>query len=326
MFAVDWDRDAAATYKQNFPDAEVAERDIQDLETREVGEVLESADSIRLFAGCAPCQPFANHQHRPVDRDSRTFLLLEFLRFITDLQPELVFIENVPGMQRMSTSQGPFARFQKELSKKYEVDYDIVSSADYGVPQMRRRLVLLASRLGKINIPPPTHGPDTLQPYSTVRQWIGSMPRIEAGREHPTISHHKAGRLSDLNIERINATPEGGDRRNWPPELLPDCHRGDFKGHTDVYGRMSWDKLAPTLTTKCISYSNGRFGHPEQNRAISVREAACLQTFPESFRFTGPATSQARQIGNAVPVILAKRFGQHIVEHVNSHLHTAGAR
>ena len=123
-------------------------------------------------------------------------------------------------------------------------------------------------------------------------------------------------RLSKLNLARIRATPEGGDRRDWPKHLWPDCHQGGFQGHTDVYGRLRWDKTAPALTTKCISYSNGRFGHPDQDRALSAREAARLQTFPIEFRFTGSLASQARQIGNAVPVALARRFGHHLMEHV----------
>ena len=121
--------------------------------------------------------------------------------------------------------------------------------------------------------------------------------------------------LSRLNLARIRATPEGGDRRNWPEDLWPDCHRGGFDGHTDVYGRLSWDKPAPTLTTKCISYSNGRFGHPEQDRALSAREAARLQTFPTGFQFFGSLASQAKQIGNAVPVVLARHFGHHLMQH-----------
>ncbi len=195
------------------------------------------------------------------------------------------------------------------------MSYDTISSADYGVPQTRRRLVLVASKLAPIAIPPPTHGPATGEPHSTVREWIGSLPPIADGRQEPEADSHRAMRLSRLNLERIRATPEGGDRRDWPQRLWPDCHRGGFDGHTDVYGRLSWDKPAPTLTTKCISYSNGRFGHPSQDRALSAREAARLQTFSASFQFAGSLTAQARQIGNAVPVVLARHFGRHLVDH-----------
>ena len=315
--AIDWDVDAAATFRLNFPTTAVIESDIHDLEIDEVQDALPPmGDQVRLFAGCAPCQPFAGHRHAPTYRDGRSFLLLEFLRFIESLNPDLIFVENVPGMGRLSASQGPFVEFVDEVSKTHHLAYGTVSSADYGVPQTRRRLLLVASRLGPIELPAPTHGPGTGQPHTTVRDWIEDLPPIAAGDEDLHVSSHRAMRLSKLNLARIRATPEGGDRRDWPRRLWPDCHQGGFQGHTDVYGRLRWDKTAPALTTKCISYSNGRFGHPDQDRALSAREAARLQTFPTEFRFTGSLASQARQIGNAVPVALARRFGHHLMEHV----------
>ena len=318
--AIDWDPDAAETFRQNFPSTTVIEQDIRQIEVDEVDTVLaHSRGSITLFAGCAPCQPFAGHRHAATGHDSRSLLLLEFLRFVKALNPELIFVENVPGMQRLSTSHGPFGEFVNEVSKTHHVSYETISSADYGVPQTRRRLVLVASRLGEIDIPPPTHGPATGNPHSTVRDWISTLPPIAAARDEPSDSSHKAMRLSGLNLERIRATPEGGDRRDWPSHLWPDCHRGGFEGHTDVYGRLSWDKPAPTLTTKCISYSNGRFGHPSRDRALSAREAARLQTFPAGFEFAGSLTSQAKQIGNAVPVVLARHFGRHLMQHAATH-------
>ena len=314
--AVDWDPDAAATFRMNFPATAVIERDIHGLDAGEIQAALPpSRDPVRLFAGCAPCQPFAGHRHAPAHCDGRSFLLLEFLRFVQSLEPELIFVENVAGMQRLSAAQGPFAEFVDEVSRTHHVAYDTISSADYGVPQTRRRLVLLASRLGPIGMPAPTHGPGAEHPHTTVREWISDLPPLAAGCEHPDVSSHRTMRLSRLNLARIRATPEGGDRRDWPRHLWPDCHQGGFGGHTDVYGRLSWDKKAPALTTRCISYSNGRFGHPDQDRALSVREAARLQTFPIEFRFTGSLASQARQIGNAVPVALARRFGHHLMEH-----------
>ena len=314
--AIDWDADAAATFRLNFPKTAVVERDIRDLEEDEVQAALQlSGDQIMLFAGCAPCQPFAGHRHEPTNHDDRSFLLLEFLRFVQSLEPDLIFVENVAGMQRVSASQGPFAEFVGEVSRTHHVAYDTIASADYGVPQTRKRLVLVASRLGPIDMPAPTHGPTTEHSHTTVSDWISDLPPLTAGNEDPDVSSHRAMRLSSLNLARIRATPEGGDRRDWPRRLWPDCHRGGFDGHTDVYGRLSWDKKAPALTTKCISYSNGRFGHPDQDRALSAREAARLQTFPIEFRFTGSLASQARQIGNAVPVALARRFGHHLMEH-----------
>ncbi|MDE0133311.1 MAG: DNA cytosine methyltransferase [Acidimicrobiaceae bacterium] len=317
VFATDWDEEAVQTFKLNFPDVKAVQRDIRELATEEVVSVMPPADeAIRLLAGCAPCQPFAGHRNAATGEDKRSDLVLELLRFVEALCPQLVFVENVPGMRRASRSAGPFMEFVEVLKKTHRVAFDTISCADYGVPQTRRRLVLIASSLGEIDVPTPTHGQSTDQPHVTVRDAIHSLPHSVNAPESSAISSHRAMRLTPLNRKRIKATPEGGDRRNWPKHLWPDCHRAGFGGHTDVYGRLSWDKPAPTLTTKCISYSNGRFGHPSEHRAITAREAARLQTFHDSFEFAGGLTSQARQIGNAVPVLLARRFGQHFVEHV----------
>lgn len=316
VFATDWDEEAVQTFKLNFPGVKAVQRDIRELPTEEVVSVMPPADkAIRLLAGCAPCQPFAGHRNAATHEDERSDLVLELLRFVEALSPQLVFVENVPGMRRASRSDGPLMEFVEVLGKTHHVAFDTISCADYGVPQTRRRLVLIASSLGEIDLPTPTHGPWADQPHVTVRDAIHSLPHNVEAPEAAAISSHKAMRLTQLNRERIEATPEGGDRRNWPKRLWPDCHSGGFGGHTDVYGRLSWDKLAPTLTTKCISYSNGRFGHPSEHRAITAREAARLQTFTDSFEFAGGLTSQARQIGNAVPVLLARQFGQHFMDH-----------
>lgn len=135
------------------------------------------------------------------------------------------------------------------------------------------------------------------------------MPPIKAGEKHLLDEHHEAARLMPLTLERIQATPEGGGRADWPDRLQLDCHR-NYTGHSDVYGRLAYNQIASTLTTRCTSYSNGRFGHPTQDRAISVREASRLQTFPKNYKFSGAMGSKAKQIGNAVPPLLAQRFGE----------------
>ena len=244
-----------------------------------------------LFCGCAPCQPFSkqNTTHPERDADDRIPLLLEFLRFIRRCEPDIVFVENVPGIQKPSPDTEPFNEFLQGLKDAGygKPDYDAVPLKRYGVPQGRRRLLLLASRHGRVELPPKTHGPGTGNPeYITVRDCIGDLPAIAAGAEHSRVPNHRAAGLSSLNLERIRATPEGGGHGGWPEDLRLDCHR-EFEGYSDVYGRMSWDRPASGLTTRCISYSNGRFGHPEQNRAISLREAACLQTFPMDYEFAG---------------------------------------
>ena len=321
---LDNDEDAAASFKLNFPDASFILDGIERVRPKDLyGTIERTRDYPLLFSACAPCQPFSKQNQgrvKKITKGHKASLLDELHPFINHYLPDYFFLENVPGMQKISTRTGPFARFLALLNKrKYSVATKVVHSQDYGVPQRRQRLVLLATRLGDIEIPSPTHGPNTRnKQYSNVRKWIGHLPPIASGEEHPTIKHHRARSLSDLNLQRIRATPEGGDRRDWPKKLLLDCHL-THDGHSDVYGRLSKDKPASALTTKCITLSNGRFGHPIQDRALSIREAACLQTFPRGFRFHGNLAAMSRQIGNAVPVLMAKVFGKAIVRHYQSY-------
>ena len=321
VFALDSDPDARRTFQKNFPSARIEPRDIRKTSEDSVHELVtaERPDPI-LFCGCAPCQPFSKQNTTLPERDAddRVPLLLEFLRFIQRSKPDIVFVENVPGIQKPSPDTEPFAEFLRGLEDAGygKPDYDAVPLKRYGVPQGRRRLLLLASRRGPVELPPQTHGPGTASPdYVTVRDCIEDLPAIAAGTEHSEIPNHRAARLSSLNLERIRATTEGGGHGDWPEDLRLACHK-KFNGYSDVYGRMSWDRPASGLTTRCISYSNGRFGHPDQDRAISVREAACLQTFPMDFQFTGSLNSMARQIGNAVPVRLAAVVGRHVNRHL----------
>jgi DNA (cytosine-5)-methyltransferase 1 len=316
---IDSDPDAAKTFKANFTSAHFLETDIRDLHADEVSPFLDHRQ-LRLFCGCAPCQPWSKQNGHRRQRDGRTDLLLEFGRFVDWHRPELVFVENVPGLQNPKQANGPLARFLSLLDAAgYSTHVGVVNALQYGVPQYRRRLVVLASLLGPIDMPQPTHGagPD-LQPYATVRDHISWLPALGAGEDHPDVSHHRAMNLSEQNRRRIRATPISGGRLHWPASLQLECHANGHEGHTDVYGRMHWDRPAPCLTTKCISLSNGRFGHPTQDRAISVREAACLQTFPRDFGFSGNLASMARQIGNAVPVLLAERVGHAFCQHVEA--------
>ena len=321
VFALDQDEDAKQTYKQNFPSAIFEVGDIRKVKEDSVHELVDQERPHPiLFCGCAPCQPFTkqNTSRPQPNMDDRVPLLLEFLRFVKKCKPDIVFVENVPGIQNVSPDSEPLSGFLRGLKDVGypEPAYDSVPLKRYGVPQGRRRFLLLASRHGALDLPPETHGPGTAKPeFATVRDWIGDLPEIAAGETDPHIPNHSAAGLSRLNLERIRATPEGGGNRNWPKNLRPACHR-NATGYSDVYGRMFWDRPASGLTTRCISYSNGRFGHPQQDRAISVREAACLQTFPRDFRFSGSLTSMARQIGNAVPVRLATVVGRHVARHL----------
>jgi DNA (cytosine-5)-methyltransferase 1 len=313
---LDLDPESAATYRLNFPHAAFIERDIRDVSPSELRHVTTRSPGSRLLvSACAPCQPYTNFHRKSSSRAEQRTLLLQLLPFVDELNPDFVFVENVPGLHKVPGAS-TFNRFVSALRRRgFDVVWKIVDCRDYGVPQRRRRLVLLASLLGELKIPPPTHGSaqELLRP-ATVRDWIGHFPAITDGESHKDVPNHQAAKLTALNLRRMRATPPGGSRADWPEALRLDCHRC-HRGHSDVYGRMSWDAAAPVLTTKCTSISNGRYGHPDQLRPISVREAAALQTFPDDYRFVGRIKSVTRQVGNAVPVRLAQAVGGAIVAH-----------
>lgn len=320
VLALDFDADAANTYRNNFPNINFIEGDIRKVAVDEISEKVLATREPRLFCGCAPCQPFSKQNTQKPKSDERITLLSEFQRFVEHYTPEYIFLENVPGI-RKSTKINPLISFQKSLTDMgYFTDSAIVVAQNYGVPQRRRRWVLIGSRLGAVSIPESTHGENTPNPFVTVRDAIKHFPAIAAGSIHKEIPNHRTAKLSDLNLQRITHTPSERGRESWPENLVLACHKKGYKGHTDVYGRMRWDEVATGLTTRCISLSNGRFGHPEQNRAISVREAAAIQTFPDDFVFSGSLNSQAKQIGNAVPVRMAQVFGEYFSRHYDQHL------
>ncbi|WP_081002114.1 DNA cytosine methyltransferase [Pseudomonas protegens] len=304
---LDIDADAANTYRYNFPEAVFLEADIRKLPVEALADAISESKGRVLFSGCAPCQPFSKQNRHQAEDDPRRNLLGEFGRFVEYWLPDYVFVENVPGMQKDCLKSETFVNFTSLLQKLgYFFDAKVVQALWFGVPQTRSRLVLVASRHGEIAIPDATHGAN-LNPYSTVKEWISDLPPLDAGQVDPNDPDHSAMNLSELNRRRIEWTLEGGGRESWPEELLLECHK-NYSGHSDVYGRLAWGKPASGLTTKCLSYSNGRFGHPSQMRGISLREAASLQTFPRSYRFFGSLQSRARQVGNAVPPLMARRI------------------
>lgn len=319
MAGFDKDAKCRETYEYNNPESKFCNYDIRKMSLATIQEVSGITNFANiLFAGCAPCQPFSKHQ-KGTKRKKDATLLLEFGRLIEEAKPGYVFMENVPGISRVK-GYSAFSRFLNILRKnKYEFDYKILDAKGYGVPQSRKRLVLLASGIGKLFIPAPIFGTDK-NSFRTVRQAISHFPPIKAGESHPSIPNHDAAALEEINIRRLKATPKnGGDRRAWPEKLKVRCHRNKYKGHTDVYGRMHWDNPAPPLTSRCNSVSNGRYGHPEQHRAISLREAAAIQTFPENYIFFGNKNHIALQIGNAVPVLLAENIVGEIVALANKY-------
>lgn len=315
---IDIDKDAEYAFVTNNPDTKYYRWDVGRKNYSSI-EKLFAKDKYRLLAGCAPCQPFSKLT-QAIDRHQCWNLLKNFARFVTRIQPELVAMENVPELALRG--QEVFDHFINTLERlDYHVDWKIVKCEDYGVPQFRRRLVLLASRLGELKVPEGRYCSESK--WKTVRGTIGDLPPLKSGEEHPRDRLHVASRLSDLNLRRIKATsPDGGNRREWPDELVLECHKKE-SGETyhSIYGRMWWDKPSPTMTTLCTGIGNGRFGHPEQHRSITLREAALLQSFPRSYQFWPPDQklnrgAVSRMIGNAVPPRLAKALGRAIMEHV----------
>jgi len=317
LAGIDADANCRETYVRNNPHATFLHYDISSLDKSTLRQQLGSLDANELLiAGCAPCQPFSKqrklkqvNERNKVRRESDAKLLGELARIIEAIKPAHVLVENVPGLRKIP-GFSTYRRFIRMLrSNGYVFDEAVLDAKHFAVPQTRRRFVLLASRTRQVTLPKATHGPG-LKPYKTVRESISHLPPIAAGSRSPIIPNHVAACLSELNIRRIAGTPvDGGDRRSWSKSLVLDCHKDNYEGHSDVYGRMFWNRPAPTLTSKCNSLSNGRYGHPEQNRAISLREAASLQTFPDSYIFHGLDQQIARQIGNAVPVAFARALG-----------------
>lgn len=295
------------------------ERDVANLTAEEITPFYEGAD-FTLLAGCAPCQPFSTYSRsgRNSEYESQWPLVSAFGRLVKKIKPDLVTMENVPQL----ADHPVFDQLLKSLAG-YKKWWAIIECASIGVPQTRKRLVLLASRLGSTALELTKEAARD----STVRHVIGALPPIRAGESHPDDELHMVPSLSPLNLSRIKASRPGGTWRDWPSALTATCHR-KVTGATypSVYGRMEWDRPAPTITTQCFGYGNGRFGHPEQDRAISLREAAMLQTFPATYAFAPAGTpikfsKMGRLIGNAVPVRLGEVIARSLVTHVRAHTH-----
>ena len=283
------------------------------------GEVLSSfyeKGCIRLLAGCAPCQPFSTYSRPKRAKNADNWSMLnEFGRLIQEVQPELISMENVPQL----ISQPIFQDFLLAL-RDYEVHYEMVRCIDFGVPQTRKRLVLLASKLGTIRALKKQGKED--RERATVRNAIGNLKSLAAGEQDQKDPLHACSSLTPKNLSRIRASVPGGTWKDWPDDLRLQCHqRASGESFASVYGRMEWGAPAPTITTQCYGIGNGRFGHPEQDRAISMREAALLQTFPRSYKLLRPGETPrfavlGRLIGNAVPVRLAEHIGRSLIKHV----------
>lgn len=289
--------------RKNGVNCKYFNQDISTLTSEQITKLTgKGKKRILLLAGCAPCQPFSSQNRNKADGDNRRNLLLQFARLIKECKPDLVFMENVPGLLKIAPKI--FSEFIKSLHEANinYIDYGVVNAKDYGVPQNRKRFVLIASSKFPVSIPKPIYNSST---YKTVKDAIYSFPKIRAGENCEIIPNHRCAGLSDKNLLRLKLIKH--DRKELPQNLTLRCHKQSVS-HSDTYGRMYWNKPAPTLTTKFFSISNGRYAHPQQNRAISLREGAALQTFPNDYVFNGSMQSVARQIGNAVPPEMAKNI------------------
>lgn len=289
-------------------------KNIDEVKGKEIDKLLKDFD-VKVLVGCAPCQPFSTHQkdkkHR--ERHKDWGLLRQFGRLAEEVLPDYISMENVPELMRESI----FTEFVTKLKElNYSVTYSVVKAEEYGVPQHRRRLILLASKRGTISLIGPTNCEKNVV---TVRQVIGKLPAIKAGETCKDDPLHTASALSRKNLQRIQASVPNGTWRDWPEELRLDCHKKNSgQTYPSVYGRMAWDETSPTITTQFYMYGTGRFGHPEQDRALTLREGAILQSFPPEYKFvqSGEKLSRkaiARHIGNAVPPKLGEAVGKSIV-------------
>lgn len=299
--AVEIDKYAAQVYRDNHEKHRITlfEEDIRNLDTQRILELL-NGKPLHILAGCPPCQGFSSLRRKNKKRsykDTRNNLILEYLRFVEELQPVTIILENVPGIETYNLFKKVFARL-KVLG--YSPNYKVVDVALYGVPQRRKRLVLMGSLLGEVAMPAGK------KEFSTVRDYIENLESVETTTDivHKRYPHH-----SSEVLQRIRLTPHnGGSRKDLPEEYTLECHKQPNSGFNDVYGRLRWDEVSSTITGGCLNPSKGRFIHPEEDRCITAREAALLQTFRHDYIFPDeiPLSKIALMIGNAIPPAFCK--------------------
>jgi DNA (cytosine-5)-methyltransferase 1 len=298
-----YDVDESCRYAfENNNDSRFVNRDVDQISADEIRSRF-TGSRPTVLVGCAPCQPFSTYKKGK--SDGRWELLTRFAELAVGVDADYVTMENVAGVLNYK-SGSVFEEFISVLSARYICSYVIVDCSFYGVPQRRKRLVVIGAKKRKVTLSPSQRNAE-----ATVKNAISHLPPLTDGETDPLDPMHRASKLSPLNKDRIRRSVPGGTWRDWPDHLVASCHNKDKgKGYGGVYGRMSWDQPAPTITTQCYGFGNGRFGHPEQDRAISLREAALLQSFPRDYKFFEPGKfpgfkTVGRWIGNAVPVALA---------------------
>ncbi|MFV0587696.1 DNA cytosine methyltransferase [Bacteroides reticulotermitis] len=319
---IDFDKNCEETYKSNIKEAEFILADVFELKESELKKKLslKRNDDKLVLIGCSPCQFWSIiNTDREKSKKSKD-LLKEFRRFVEYFKPGYVVVENVPGVLKRKKESGLEDFIQWLKDSNYTVHFGVHEVSEYGVPQHRKRFTLIANRVTKTEIEPQKEQGKK----KTVRDVIGEengFPKIPAGHKDNSSFLHTTAGLEDINIKRLAITEkDGGTRLAYVdnPELAPNCHKNNKESFKDTYGRMWWDRPAPTITTKFFSISNGRFAHPEENRAISLREGAVLQSFPKNYIFkTTSIAATARMIGNAVPPKYAESIGKAIIASSN---------
>ncbi len=331
--AVELERHAFSTYKSNHPEVHAFRQDVRTVK----GELLSSFSpkgEIDLLAGCPPCQGFSSLTSKYDKVDPRNDLVMEMARLIVEIRPRAVMMENVPGL--LIRGKNLFEKFLDAIrSEGYVCDYRVLQVADYGVPQSRRRLVLLAGKGFQIPIPNPTHSQNPkrgLKPWRTIDMVIKKMPHPvelkDALAQSPqAFNWHVVRTLSPQNKHRLGFARQGKSWSSIPKRLRPVCHQDRSAGFSNVYGRMAWGQVAPTITGGCTTFSKGRFGHPDEDRTISVREAALIQTFPADYIIDTPHMEYACNIiGNALPCDFAEILAQSVHHELKKQIKMAPSR
>lgn len=332
----DFDEAAGKTYTSTHKEAHFFLAPVQDI----TAEQLLKATGLKkgeldCLVGGPPCQAFSVYNHKRGMHDERSHLFKEYLRLVEGLNPRWVIMENVTGITSVSNGEAVKAIVHGLEKLGYFVEYNTLRTEDYGIPQERRRVVFMANRQGiPIVWPEKTHGTPQ-KPFTTILDAIGDLPILSNGEDNgiqtypvkpsceyqetlrgtcELVHNHAAPRLSNINIQRMNHIPPGGSWRDIPFELLPDgMKKAKRSDHTKRYGRMMWGKQSSTILTKCDIHW-GAYIHPDQDRSITVREAARIQSFPDWFTFEGSRTEQYIQVGNAVPPLLGRKLGEAIIQ------------
>ena len=309
----DIDEKSKFAYEHNN-NAKFILKDVKEIEDDEILGLYPSDTDIKVLIGCAPCQPFSTYSHKYKNNKNtiqKMDLLDYFGKQVRLVKPDIVSMENVPQLAKETVFNNFITLLETE---GYKVNWKIAFAPAYGIPQNRKRLLLLASKFGEISFIEELSTTD----YPTIRQAIGGLPKLNAGETDPLDVLHTARNLSDINLSRIRSSKPGGK----DDSLLPECFKKESGAtYGSVYGRLEWDKPSSTITTQFPGYGNGRFGHPEQDRALSLREGAILQSFPRTYQFINNLDSFsnqriATQIGNAVPPKLGEVIGASIKKHL----------